>query len=212
MLGGGCGVRVQVPAEQRGEAPGSQQPQRVLLEAHRRIADSLDDASLQVAETAGRIKQRRPVEVEVDRVAGEVAAPAVQLGVVDETDSPGPPMVLVIGLGAERGDDRVARQTLDSHSAQGLVAEVGPKVGPTQRPRHGVGLQVGGDVEIRGHGTPQQIADGPAHQPGAAAHRLQPGDQRRDLGRHLLPGLIGAQQRQRLVLLGGHRLHHTVPA
>jgi len=163
--------RLDFEPQARGEANGAQQAQMVLAEARIGVANGADDAAVQILASADVIHHGAVQRVHQEAVDGEVAAQNVLAGIGFIIHAGGSAAIGIGVIAAEGGHFHGGRFAAYQHDAEMRADEIGI------RKHRGdfLGPGAGGDVEILGGNSQQQVAHAAAHQKGLVARAAEGG-------------------------------------
>ncbi len=191
-----CGARggLDFEAELGGESHRAHHAHRILAHPQLGIADSADQARLEIVNSAGKIDHLKSLRAVEQRVDGEVAAKRVFLGRAESVVEANQRIVGIgdgLGLFAEGGDLDVlaAEENVDQAKAPADHAGVAEQVA------HLLRMGRSGDVEILGLAREHQVAHATADQVGVEAGARQAIENLEDVGVDIAArdGMLGAR-------------------
>ena len=177
----GAGGGLDFEAELGGEAHRAHHADRILAHPQLGIADSADQSSLEIADSAGKIDHVEILRIVEQRVDGKVAAKRVFLGRAESVVEANQRIVGVgdgLGLFAEGGDLDIlaAEENVDQAKAPADQARVAEQLADL------LGMGRSGDVEILGLAREHQVTHAAADQVGLVAGAGQAIEDLEDVG------------------------------
>ena len=154
-MGAQCGerLRLDIKIKTGGKTHRPQQPQIILVKARNRVTDGADQSRGQILLPTDIIDQCPGERVVEHAIDSEVPALRVSCG-IDELDRLGPPAVAIWAIAAKAGD-LVGAPVYHHHADAELRPDLQRAV---EKPRHRVGIGVGGHVPVLGRTAQHHIA------------------------------------------------------